>query len=125
MKGFRFILAALALCLLATSAFAQSNTGNLVGTVSDPSGAIPGATVTAKDNATNKERTVQASNDGAFTIPQLDVGTYTVTITAPGHKSFTAQQVKIDVNRDYTLNATLEAGAVTETVTVVAGADIV
>jgi hypothetical protein len=120
----RLIHATLALCLLAVTAFAQSNTGRLVGSVSDPSGVIPGANVVVKDNATGREQTVVASGDGGFTVPQLNVGTYTVTITADGHKTFVANDVKIDVGRDYTLNATLEVGQITESITVTAGADV-
>ena len=44
------------------------------------------------------------SNDsGGYIVAQLDVGTYTVKITAPGHKTFTATAVKIDVAREGTL----------------------
>jgi hypothetical protein len=77
------------------------------------------------DLKTGKERTVTATDDGSFTAPQLEPGVYTVTITAPGHKTFTASEVKIDVGRDYSLNATLEAGNISENVTVVAGADVI
>src|SRR5205807_58397 len=62
---------------------------------------------------------------GGFTVAQLDVSTYTVKITSPGHKTFTATAVKIDVVSTYTLNATLEVGNISENVTVVAGADII
>jgi hypothetical protein len=106
-------------------AFAQSNTGRLVGVVADASGVVPGATVIVADSKTGKERTVTASDDGSFTLPQLEPGAYTVTVTAPGHKSFTASDVKIDVGRDYSLNATLEVGNISENVTVVAGADVI
>src|SRR5262245_33579810 len=111
--------------LLAVTAFAQSNTGRLVGTVTDSSGAIPGATIVAKDNKTAKERTVTASDDGSFSLAQLEPGDYTVTITANGHRTFTANDVKIDVGRDYTLNPVLEAGNINESVTVTAGADVI
>jgi hypothetical protein len=121
----RFMLAVLALCLFAASAFAQGNTGRLVGNVAGPDGNIPGASVTVKDNQTGKEQTVQASGDGTFAISQLEVGTYTVTITAPGFKTFSTTNLKIDAARDYTLNATLEVGNISETVEVVAGADVV
>ncbi|HKS28919.1 MAG TPA: TonB-dependent receptor [Pyrinomonadaceae bacterium] len=114
----------LALCALAFPVIAQTNTGRLVGTVSDPSGVIPGATVVVTDNKTGKERTVVASDDGSFNVPQLDAGTYTVRITAQGHKGFTASEVKIDTGREYSLNAVLEVGDVSATVEVVAGADI-
>jgi hypothetical protein len=121
----RVLFVALALIVLTSAALAQSNSGRLVGAVSDPSGVIPGATVVVTDNKTGKERTVVASDDGSFTVPQLEPGTYTVRITAAGHKTFSANEVKIDVGRDYTLNASLEVGDVSATVEVVAGADVV
>src|ERR1041384_4311116 len=121
----RLLLATLALGLVVAVAQAQSNTGNLIGTVSDASGVIPNATVTATDNKTGQEKTVQTNDQGAFSIPQLDVGTYTVKITAPGHKTFNAKDVKIDVGKDYALNPALDVGDVSENVTIVAGADIV
>src|SRR5919197_4081789 len=121
----KIIWALLALCLFALSALAQSNTGRLVGTVSDPSGVIAGATVLITDNQTGRERTVITSDDGTFTVPQLEVGTYTVKVTSAGHKTFTANAVKIDVGKDYSLNATLEVGDINENVEVVAGADVV
>jgi hypothetical protein len=123
MKSFIFLL--LALCLLPGAALAQSSTGNLVGTVADASGVIQNATVVVKDSKTGRERTVQTNDSGGFTVPDLDVGTYTVTVTAPGHKTHTATEVKIDAGKEYSLSATLEVGDVSETVTVVAGADII
>ncbi|MFN2492857.1 MAG: carboxypeptidase regulatory-like domain-containing protein [Pyrinomonadaceae bacterium] len=126
MKNFRFILAVLTFCFFAASASAQSNTGSLVGTVVDSQGGVvPGATVTVIDNATGTERTVQASGGGTFTAPQLNVGTYTVKVTAPGFKTYTATELKIDIGKEYSLNIALEPGGVSENVTVVAGADVV
>ncbi|HEY8187679.1 MAG TPA: carboxypeptidase-like regulatory domain-containing protein, partial [Pyrinomonadaceae bacterium] len=115
----------LLVCLSALPVFSQSSTGRLVGTVSDASGVIPGATVVAKDDQTNKERTTTTSGDGTFSLPQLDVGTYTVTITSPGHKAFTISGVKIDTGKDYSLDPTLELGEISENVTIIAGEDIV
>ncbi|HEY0320730.1 MAG TPA: carboxypeptidase-like regulatory domain-containing protein [Pyrinomonadaceae bacterium] len=123
MKG--IALAVLTLCLLASTALAQTNSGRLVGTVSDPSGVIPGATVVVKDNQTGKERTIVASDDGSFAVAQLDPGVYTVTITAQGHKTFTAKDLKIDIGKDYSLNATLDVGEISENITVTAGADVI
>ena len=108
----------------ATLALAQT-TGRLTGTVSGPDGVVPGATVVIKDNQTGREITVQASGDGSFSVPQLDFGTYTVTVTASGFKTYSANDVKIDIGREYTLNAALEIGEIQETVTVSAGADII
>lgn len=121
-KAIKFIFV---FCLCAAPVLAQSNTGRLVGTVSDASGVIPGATVVVKDDKTGKERTVITSDDGSFSVAQLDPGIYTVKVTATGHKSFTASGAKIDVGQDYSLNPTLEAGNISETITVTAGADII
>jgi hypothetical protein len=115
----------LVLCLAALPALGQSSTGRLAGTVTDASGVIPGASVSIKDNQTGKERTATTSGEGTFSVTQLDVGTYTVTISAPGHKSFNAADVKIDIGQEYSLNATLEVGQVSENVTVIAGADVI
>ena len=116
---------ALILCLGTSAAFGQSNTGRLVGTVSDASGVIPGATIVVRDNKTARERTVNTSDDGSFSVAQLEPGTYTVTVTASGHKTYSANDAKIDVGRDYTLNPTLEVGSITENVTVTAGVDVI
>src|SRR6266481_146498 len=121
----RFTFSMLALCLFAVAALAQTNTGNLSGTVSDTSGNIQGATVVITDDKTGKEKTVVTNDAGGFSVSQLDTGTYTVKITSPGHKTFTATAVKIDVGITYTLNAALEVGNISENVTVVAGADII
>src|SRR5258708_15466380 len=121
----RFVFAVLMACLFAVTALAQSSTGNLVGTVSDASGVISNATVVIKDNKTGRERTLQTTDQGGFTVPDLDVGAYTVTVTAAGHKTHTSTEVKIDVGKEYSLVVTLEVGDITENVTVVAGADIV
>jgi hypothetical protein len=121
----KFTLAILALCLFSASVFAQTGQGSLVGTVSGPDGNIAGATVTVKDNQTGKEQTVQASGDGAFSFQQLEVGTYTVTITSQGFKTFNSTNVKIDAGRTYTLNSVLEVGNINETIEVIAGADVV
>ena len=120
----RGVIALLALCLLTASAFAQSSAGRLVGTVSSTDGVIAGATVTVIDNQTGRERTLVTNEEGAFALTSVEVGTYTVKITAPGFKTFTATNVKIDVGREYALNSTLEAGDIKEEVTVVAGADV-
>ena len=119
----RKFLLAIIICSLAAAAWAQT-TGRLAGTVSGPDGALPGAQIVIRDNQTGREITIQTKDDGSFAIPQLEFGTYTVTITAQGFKTFTTNDLKIDAGREYTLNPTLEVGGVQEVVTVSAGADI-
>jgi hypothetical protein len=121
----KFMLAVLALCFFSASAFAQGGQGSITGSVAGPDGNIAGATVTAKDTQTGKEQTVQASGEGGFSMQSLEVGTYTVTVTAPGFKTRVITDVKVDAGRVYTLNPTLEVGNISETVEVVAGADVV
>ena len=106
-------------------ALAQASSGSLVGTVSSADGVVVGATVVVTDNQTGKERKTITSDEGTFSVPQLDFGAYTLKVTAQGFKSFTATDVKIDVGQQYSLNVVLEVGAITENVTVSAGADLV
>jgi hypothetical protein len=121
----RFILSIAVLLALGISVAAQTTSGRLVGTVSGPDGLLAGATIVAKDTKTGKSQTVVADEGGAFIFPQLEFGTYTVTITASGFKTFVANELKIDVGRDYTLNPTLQIGDVSENVTITAGAEVV
>ncbi len=122
---YRFTLMGLALCLLAVAALAQSNTGRLVGVVSGPDGVIPGATVVVTDNQTGRQRTVVTTGEGAFTLPQLEVGAYNVKVSVAGFKTFTANALKIDVGQEYSLPVTLEIGTTQESITITAGADLV
>jgi hypothetical protein len=115
------VLAILTVVIFVTVAFAQSNTGRLIGTVSSPDGVVPGATVLVVDDKTKKERTIVSGGDGTFVVPQLEIGNYTVKVTA---SAFTANEVKIDVGRDYSLDVSLEVGNVQESVTITAGNDV-
>src|SRR5271155_2247408 len=64
---------------------AQTITGNINGTVTDPSGAvIPGAKVTATNTETNVQTPTTSNNDGIYNIRFLQVGQYTVTVAAQG-----------------------------------------
>lgn len=111
--------------LCATFALAQTTTGRLAGTVSSADGVLPGATVTVTDRSTGKEQTTITNGEGAFLFSQLEFGTYSVKITNAGFKTYIANEVKIDVGREYTLNRQLEIGDISETVVVTAGADVI
>ncbi len=121
----RIIFATMTLCMFATLAFSQSTTGRLLGTVSGPDGLLPGATVTVTDAQTGRTQTTITNENGGYNFERVTFGTYVVRITASGFKTYEALDVKVDANRDYTLNPTLEVGDVAATVTVTAGADIV
>ena len=113
------------LFLFSATVLAQLSTSSLVGTISGPDGVLPGATVVIKDNKTGKEVTATTDDDGGFRVSNLEIGFYTVTVTAAGFKTFTAQEVKLEVGRDYNLTPTLQIGEVSETVTVTAGTDVI
>jgi Carboxypeptidase regulatory-like domain/TonB dependent receptor len=121
----RFLIALLYLGAFVIFAFGQSNTGNLVVTVSDASGVIAGATVTVVDNQSGKERTVVTGDSGSLTIPQLDIGTYTVTVKSQGHKTRTYPDVRVEIGQSASLSAMMDVGDVSEIVTVTGGAEIV
>ncbi len=110
--------------IIQLSASAQT-TGKIIGSVSAPggAGAIPGAIVVVTDNQKGRERTITTGDDGTFEVSQLEFGLYTVKISAPGYKTFTATELKIDAGREYPLNTVLEVGSPTEEVTVTAGAE--
>jgi hypothetical protein len=113
------ILVAGLLLLSPVGAYGQNYAGSVRGTVTDPSGAaVPGATVTLRDVATNATSKATTTESGAFFFPVVNVGTYEVTINAPSFRAFVAKNVEVHVSTPTELNAKLEVGAATETLTV-------
>ena len=102
----------------------QELQATLVGTVTDPSGAvIPNATVTISQNGVNGlARTIQTNARGSYTVTNLPAGTYTVKVEANGFKTYTAADVILNVAQTRSVNATLPAGSTTQTVNVQQGA---
>lgn len=105
--------------MMAATLSAQNITATITGTVTDATGAvIPGATVTATNTATGLTRTAQSTGTGAYTLPQLPVGTYTVKISDKGFTSYQANDVTLHVGDQLGLNVSLKAGSVSQEVTV-------
>lgn len=121
----RFSIAFLFVLAISSVAFGQGTTGALSGTVSGPDGLVPGATVVVVDNSTAREVTTTTNSQGQFRFAQLEFGTYTVRVTASGFKTLIANEQKIDVGREASLNVNLEIGEVTAEVVVTAGADVI
>jgi hypothetical protein len=107
-----------------TPAFAQEVTGTIVGTVTDPTGAaIPNATITVTNtDRSTVIRTLTAGGQGEFRASLLPVGTYSVTIDAPGFKARTETGIRVNVSDQHTVKAVLELGQTSETVNVEASA---
>src|SRR5258705_2210643 len=99
--------------------FGQTIFGRISGTVTDSSGAvIPNATVTITNSATNLVRTTQTDDSGFYTVTNLPVGTYSVQVERTGFKKANLTDNALTADTRLTINASLEAGAVTETVEV-------
>ncbi len=105
--------------LAAVSLSAQTFRGTILGTVTDASGAvISGAKVTVKNTGTGLERSSETSGDGSYSIPELPIGTYTVTLTQAGFQTFVATGVTVDVASERRVDASLKAGEVSTKVEV-------
>jgi len=100
-------------------ALAQSSRGILVGTVSDPTGAvIPGAKVKITNIATGVARETVALEDGNFRLDAVDPGTYRVEVSATGFKTVERENVVISAGQSTTEEIRLEIGATSEVVNV-------
>jgi hypothetical protein len=101
-------------------------TSSISGTVVDASGAvIPGADVVAKNNATSAESRAVSSEQGTFTIPALNAGTYTVTVSLMGFKTMVLNDVVLNAGVPASVKAVLEVGGLEETVVVQAASEII
>ena len=118
--------AALVILALAAPAHAQSSASSLTGLVVDSAGGVvPGATVSVKNNATNVTSEAVTNTSGAFSVPALDPGTYTVTISLSGFKTAVVSDVRLLASRPGEIKATLEIGALSETVEVSSRSELV
>jgi hypothetical protein len=120
LKSLRF----LALCLFATAsiaprpAWAQA-VGAIVGTVADPSGSlIPHARVTATRVDTHVSQSTVTTSAGTFAIPNLPVGTYTVTVESAGFQVGTVTGITLDVSQQREVDFKLNVAGVNQTVEV-------
>src|SRR5215211_8598877 len=122
-------LALLIFCLVtgAPSAWAQSTTqGAVGGTVKDPQGAVvANASVTVKNEETNKEVSATTDDEGRFRVVQLDPGNYSVTINASGFAAFTQQKVVVEVGRVTPIEIDLGVAGAQETVQVTSEAPVI
>lgn len=100
---------------------AQEITGSIFGSVRDNSGAvIPGATVTITDPSKDNivVRTTTANENGDFTAPNLPVGVYSITVESANFKKTIQTDIKLDVGQRRSVEIVLEAGDISEVVTV-------
>ena len=110
--------------LLSTTAYAQSA---IVGVVKDTTGAaMPGVTIEASsDVLIEKVKSAISDGDGNFRIADLRPGTYNVTFTLPGFKTFRRDALQLPSEFTATINANLEVGSLEETITVTGSSPVV
>jgi hypothetical protein len=105
--------------LSAAMVVGQTFRGTILGSVTDPSGAVvAGATVKVRNGATGIERTTVTSADGSYSVPELPIGTYSVTISQTGFETFVTKEVGVDVASARRVDTSLKTGAVSATVEV-------
>ncbi|HET7696029.1 MAG TPA: TonB-dependent receptor [Vicinamibacterales bacterium] len=123
----RLLVLALVVCAFSNSAFAQgSGTTSLSGVVTDTGGGvIPGATVVVKNDATGVTYETVSSSTGAFSVPSLDPGTYTATVSLSGFKTSVISNIRLLTATPASIDVKLDVGALTETVEVRASSTLV
>ncbi len=111
--------------LCAAAAFAQGDRGTITGTISDPAGAVvPNAAVEVRNQATDFRIPVGTSSTGNYTLANVPVGTYDLTVTASGFKKFVRPGIIVNVGGTIRVDATLEVGSTTDTITINAEAPL-
>ncbi|MEO7143605.1 MAG: TonB-dependent receptor [Bryobacteraceae bacterium] len=110
-------------CLIALSAWAQTERGNITGVVTDPSGAaVPGASLTIINTANNLAEHVTSTSAGDYNAANLSPGVYRVDATAAGFKHSIQNDVTLTAAGTVRLDMVLQVGQVNETVEVAATA---
>jgi hypothetical protein len=95
------------------------NTGTIYGNVTDPSGAaIVGAVVEVTQPDKGIDRKVQSSKTGEYLLPSIPVGTYMLTVTAPGFETYLGSDIVVDADKSVKITAKLTVGATSDTVSV-------
>src|SRR6266852_3739319 len=119
----RLFLAVLVILTLSFAANAQTFRGAINGTVTDPSGSsVPNAQVKATETATGIDHTTFTTTEGQFSLQDLPLGAYKVTITASGFPAYSVDKVEVTAGSIYTLNVKLTLQSTTTTVEVSAAA---
>jgi uncharacterized GH25 family protein len=111
----KFLPAACALALVVLSVFGvrAASGGDIVGTVTDPMGAVVvGAQVTATDTATQKSSSATTDSKGRYQISNLPAGTYVVAVTAQGFVETKQEDVRVEDGKTVTADVQMRLPAV-------------
>jgi hypothetical protein len=101
--------------VMATTGFAQTNTGQIAGVVRDAQGgALPGATVTIEHLESGSRDSRVADGEGRYLFPSLRVGSYTITVELTGFRRLVRSGVTLQLGQAITLDVELDVGGPTE-----------
>ena len=123
-------LALFGMCLftgIANAAAQGGATSTINGVVKDEGGGVlPGATVIAESSGTGSRFEAVTNSTGAFSIPALSAGVYTVTVSLPGFKTSIIKDVRVQLGTPTSISPVLGVGALEESITVSgAGAELI
>jgi hypothetical protein len=120
------LISQIALLLLsASAAFGQTALATVTGTITDPTGAVlANAPVSVKNVETGQVYTGASSGTGNYTVAQLPIGDYNVTVTAPGFKSYEHDKLHLSAGQTVREDVALQVGQASESVTVSADASL-
>ncbi|MCC6263253.1 MAG: TonB-dependent receptor [Bryobacterales bacterium] len=120
---YRVALIIVVLCVQAQMLNAQRSSAEIVGTITDSTGAAVGeAQVAISNEGTGMKRGVKTSGLGYYAAPMLPPGNYRITVTHPGFNPVTRAGITLDVNQSARIDFVLEVGSVAESVVVLANA---
>jgi len=126
--GLASLAVAAALAVMAFSAplvRAQVDTGSILGTVADSSGAaVAGATVTMTNTGTGASLSTVSGSDGSYKFTPVRIGTYKLTASLKGFDTVTQLDVNVNIGQNVVVNFNLKPGQVTESVEVTAAAPV-
>jgi hypothetical protein len=99
----------------------QAGGGSVVGSVHDPSGAVvPKAEVTLTGSDTGAPQSTRTSSSGQFVFPVVQVGTYSLTVAAPGFETLQQANIVVGLNKTVEVDESLKVGSASATVQVLA-----
>src|ERR1035438_8089174 len=115
--GLSVVIVAVLSLLFSVSMFGQAVNGTVLGTVTDPTGAVVvGAKVTLTEADTNVSRTVQTNGSGNFVFPDQPPGNYVVTVEMTGFKKEQRRDIALLVNTTQRLDLQLQPGNISESI---------
>jgi carboxypeptidase family protein len=121
---FRVMALVVAMACTATATASAQSVGTISGTVTDASGgAVPGVTVTARNQGTGAVREVVSDEAGRYVLPLLPIGTYTITAAVIGFQTAEKADVTLTVQQSLTIDFSMQISTLTTEVTVTSQAN--